>query len=66
MSWQTTTTWKSSNDPEFIAKMRTVLALYDAPQSLNRRWHNQNATPKTSFVARSPMRSRTSYPGKVA
>ncbi|WP_211342799.1 hypothetical protein [Actinomadura pelletieri] len=35
-------------------------------KSLNRRWHNQNATPKTSFVASSPIRSRTSYPSKVA
>ncbi|MCD0452573.1 IS630 family transposase [Actinocorallia sp. API 0066] len=31
VSWQTTTTWKSSNDPDFIAKMHAVLALYDAP-----------------------------------
>ncbi|GAB3275542.1 hypothetical protein GCM10027589_00780 [Actinocorallia lasiicapitis] len=29
VSWQTTTTWKSSNDPDFIAKMQAVLALYD-------------------------------------
>jgi hypothetical protein len=26
VSWQTTTTWKSSNDPDFIAKMYRVLA----------------------------------------
>jgi transposase len=33
VSWQTTTTWKSSNDPDFIAKMTRILALYDrAPQ----------------------------------
>jgi len=31
VSWQTTTTWKSSNDPDFIAKMQRILALYDAP-----------------------------------
>ncbi|MGA4979353.1 IS630 family transposase [Streptomyces cinereoruber] len=31
VSWQTTTTWKSSNDPHFIAKMHRVLELYDAP-----------------------------------
>jgi transposase len=31
VSWQTTTTWKSSNDPDFIAKMTQVLALYDDP-----------------------------------
>lgn len=27
--WKTTTTWKASTDPEFIAKMHRVLALYD-------------------------------------
>jgi transposase len=29
VSWQTTTTWKASNDPDFIAKMTRILALYD-------------------------------------
>jgi DDE superfamily endonuclease len=29
VSWQTTTTWKSSTDPDFIAKMHRILALYD-------------------------------------
>jgi hypothetical protein len=29
VSWQTTTTWKASTDPEFIAKMRRILELYD-------------------------------------
>jgi transposase len=29
VSWQTTTTWKASTDPDFIAKMRRVLDLYD-------------------------------------
>jgi hypothetical protein len=29
VSRQTTTTWKSSTDPHFIAKMRRVLELYD-------------------------------------
>jgi transposase len=33
VSWQTTTTWKSSNDPDFIAKMQRVLDLYDHPPS---------------------------------
>ncbi|WP_351236442.1 helix-turn-helix domain-containing protein [Streptomyces sp. NPDC002133] len=28
-SWKTTTTWKASTEPEFIAKMHRVLALYD-------------------------------------
>ena len=31
VSWQTTTTWKASTDPDFIAKMPRVLALYDTP-----------------------------------
>ncbi|MFF1477073.1 IS630 family transposase [Streptomyces sp. NPDC058301] len=31
VSWQATTTWKASNDPDFIAKMHRVLALYDTP-----------------------------------
>jgi transposase len=31
VSWQTTTTWKASTDPEFIAKMHRILALYDDP-----------------------------------
>ncbi|MGH8881945.1 MAG: IS630 family transposase, partial [Stackebrandtia sp.] len=30
-SWQATKTWKASNDPEFAAKMRRVLDLYDQP-----------------------------------
>jgi transposase len=29
VSWQTTTTWKASNDPDFLAKMHRILALYD-------------------------------------
>jgi hypothetical protein len=31
VSWQTTTTWKASTDPDFVAKLRRVLALYDHP-----------------------------------
>jgi transposase len=31
VSWQTTTTWKASTDPEFITKMRRVLDIYDHP-----------------------------------
>lgn len=30
-SWKTTTTWKASTDPEFLAKMHRILALYDTP-----------------------------------
>ena len=31
VTWQTTTTWKASTDPDFIPKMRRVLGLYDSP-----------------------------------
>ncbi|MFD4957039.1 IS630 family transposase, partial [Streptomyces sp. NPDC058451] len=31
VSWKTTTTWKASTDPQFIAKMHRILALYDTP-----------------------------------
>jgi hypothetical protein len=31
VSWQATKTWKASADPDFIAKMRRVLDLYDHP-----------------------------------
>lgn len=31
VSWQTTTTWKASTDPDFIAKMYRILDLYDQP-----------------------------------
>ncbi|MFF0088009.1 helix-turn-helix domain-containing protein [Streptomyces canus] len=31
VSWKTTTTWEASTDPEFIAKMHRVPALYDTP-----------------------------------
>jgi hypothetical protein len=31
VSWQTTTTWKASTDPDFITKMNRILDLYDHP-----------------------------------
>jgi transposase len=31
VTWQTTTTWKASTDPDFIAKMHRILDLYDHP-----------------------------------
>jgi hypothetical protein len=31
VSWQTTKTWKASNDPDFAAKMARILDLYDNP-----------------------------------
>lgn len=31
VSWQATSTWKASTDPDFLAKMHRILALYDHP-----------------------------------
>lgn len=31
VTWQSTTTWKASTDPDFLSKMHTILALYDHP-----------------------------------
>jgi transposase len=31
VTWQSSKTWKASNDPDFVAKMRRVLDLYDHP-----------------------------------
>jgi len=31
VTWQSTTTWKASTDPDFLSKMHTILALYDDP-----------------------------------
>ncbi|MFC7014639.1 IS630 family transposase [Streptomyces viridiviolaceus] len=36
VSWKTTTTWKASTDPDFIAKMHRILALYDTPPAEGR------------------------------
>jgi hypothetical protein len=31
VTWQTSKTWEASNDPDFTAKMRRILDLYDHP-----------------------------------
>lgn len=31
VTWQATTTWKASTDPDFLTKMQTILDLYDRP-----------------------------------
>jgi len=36
ISWQAAKTWKASTDPDFIAKMRRVLDLYDHPPANGR------------------------------
>jgi transposase len=69
VSWQTTTTWKSSNDPDFIAKMTRILALYDrAPQDGRVIWVDEfgplNLQPRKGKAwrpARRPFRLRATY-----
>ncbi|MFD4762630.1 IS630 family transposase [Streptomyces sp. NPDC058439] len=69
VSWQTTTTWKSSNDPDFIAKMHRVLALYECPPSDGRvvcvdEFGPLNLMPRKGKAwrpLRSPRRLRATY-----
>ncbi|MEU9624906.1 IS630 family transposase [Streptomyces sp. NPDC048155] len=69
VSWQSTTTWKSSNDPDFIAKMHRVLALYDTPPADGRvvcvdEFGPLNLMPRKGKAwrpRRSPRRLRATY-----
>jgi transposase len=69
VSWQTTTTWKASTDPDFIAKMRRILALYDYPPQDGRvicvdEFGPLNLQPRTGKCwrpQRSPVRLRATY-----
>lgn len=69
VSWQTTTTWKSSNDPEFIVKMNRILALYDWPPQDGRvicvdEFGPLNLQPRKGKAWRpqtSPLRLRATY-----
>ena len=69
VSWQTTTTWKASNDPEFIPKMRRVLDLYDHPPEDGRvvcvdEFGPLNLLPRTGKAwrpQRRPRRLRATY-----
>ncbi|MGW3747363.1 IS630 family transposase, partial [Streptomyces sp. NPDC005146] len=69
ISWQTTTTWKSSNDPDFIAKMHRILALYDSPPTDGRvvcvdEFGPLNLMPRKGKAwrpYRSPRRLRATY-----
>ncbi|MFF5282599.1 IS630 family transposase [Streptomyces sp. 62] len=69
ISWKTTTTWKTSTDPEFIAKMHRILALYDTPPADGRvicvdEFGPLNLMPrkgKTWGPARRPRRLRATY-----
>ncbi|MEU4323358.1 hypothetical protein AB0F85_13475 [Nocardia fluminea] len=70
VSWQSTKTWKSSNDPEFIAKMSRVLDLYDNPPDDGRvicvdEFGPLNLLPRAGrgwFAAGRPKRLRATYP----
>ncbi|WP_456154490.1 IS630 family transposase [Streptomyces mirabilis] len=69
VSWKTTTTWKASNDPEFIAKMHRVLTLYDTPPADGRvicvdEFGPLNLMPrkgKTRGPVKRPRRLRATY-----
>lgn len=69
VSWQTTTTWKSSNDPDFITKMTRILALYDWPPQDGRvicvdEFGPLNLQPRKGKAwrpQRSPLRLRATY-----
>jgi transposase len=69
VTWQTTTTWKTSNDPDFIAKMERVLELYDRPPTDGRvicadEFGPLNLMPRKGKrwrPARSPARLRATY-----
>jgi transposase len=69
ISWQTTTTWKASPDPDFIAKMHRVLDLYDHPPTDGRvicvdEFGPLNLQPRKGKAWRpvgSPRRQRATY-----
>jgi transposase len=69
VSWQTTTTWKASTDPDFIGKMRRVLDLYDHPPDDGRvvcvdEFGPLNLLPRTGKTwrpQRRPRRQRATY-----
>ncbi|MEV6140701.1 hypothetical protein AB0L63_32630 [Nocardia sp. NPDC051990] len=69
MSWQSTKTWKSSNDPAFIEKMNRVLNLYDNPPADGRvicvdEFGPLNLLPRAGrswFAAGRPKRLRAIY-----
>jgi len=69
ISWQAGKTWKASTDPDFIAKMRRVLDLYDHPPADGRvicadEFGPLNLPPRPGRgwrPARHPVRLRASY-----
>lgn len=69
ITWQTTTTWKASPDPDFIAKMQRGLDFYDHPPADGRvicvdEFGPLNLLPRTGKVWRpqtKPKRLRAIY-----
>jgi len=69
ISWQASKTWKASTGPDFIAKMRRVLDLYDHPPADGRvicadEFGPLNLPPRPGRgwrPARHPVRLRASY-----
>jgi transposase len=69
VTFQTTTTWKASNDPDFVAKMLRVLDLYDHPPADGRvicfdEFGPLNLLPRKGKAwrpARRPKRLRATY-----
>lgn len=69
VTWKRTTTWKSSNDPDFITKMHRILALYDTPPDDGRvvcvdEFGPLNLMPRKGKAwgpVRSPRRLRATY-----
>lgn len=69
VSWQRTSTWKGSTDPDFEAKMRRVLELYDYPPADGRvicvdEFGPLNLLPRPGqgwFPVRKPSRLRATY-----
>ncbi|MEU8005593.1 IS630 family transposase [Catellatospora sp. NPDC049111] len=63
VSWQATKTWKSSNDPDFQAKLRRILDLYDRPPADGRvvcvdEFGPLNLQPRAGKVWRPACRTR--------
>lgn len=69
VSWQATSTWKASSDPDFAAKMARVLNLYDNPPADGRvvcvdEFGPLNLQPRAGrdwFPRRRPLRLRATY-----
>lgn len=69
VTWQSTTTWKASTDPDFVTKMQAILDLYDHPPTDGRvvcvdEFGPLNLQPRTGRCRRPathPRRLRATY-----